>query len=226
MGPASHEASQGKSEETAVLLSAVSGLAPFAPAERVVRALRRALVELLAASEAPAAIAPPRPFDKGSGDPRSPRPNRDRYTNQPSLELWLPLRDRVLAELAASGMSRRELAGKLGISLSGLKAGLAPRCRIPGEAHRAKLAAWLEREAKSNGASEPAPGASGLPAYRLSTEQRERLAGYRQLDERATRKMLGMTQETVEAAIAGGRDLAPEIVAKLATFLERQQPGG
>jgi hypothetical protein len=30
--------------------------------------------------------------------------------------------------------------------------------------------------------------------------------------------------ETADAAIAGGRDLAPEIVAKLALFLEQQQP--
>jgi hypothetical protein len=118
------------------------------------------------------------------------------------------------------------LAGELGISLSGLKAGLAPRCRIPGEAHRAKLAAWLDREAKSNGASEPAPGASGLSANRLSVVQREKLAGYRELDERAMRKAAGVTLEMVDAAIAGGRDLAPEIIAKLAGFLEQQPAGG
>jgi hypothetical protein len=68
------------------------------------------------------------------------------------------------------------------------------------------------------------PDKPPLPAYRLTSTQREKLAGYRQLDEHSLRRQAGVTIETVDAAIAGGRDLAPEIVGRLVGFLEQQQP--
>lgn len=214
-------------DEAAVLLSAVSGLVPFAPPEQAIRTLRHALIELLepgqGTPDAPG-VAPPATIAVLREDLRGPRPSRDRYTGQPGLAAWLPVRNRVLGSLTASGMSRQELASELGIGLTTLKAGLMRRCRVPGEGNRAKIESWLERAAKSNGASEPAPGASAPPPYRLTAAQREKLAGYRQLDERSLRKSAGVTLETVDAAIAGGRDLAPEIVAKLALFLDQQQP--
>jgi hypothetical protein len=77
-----------------VLLSAVSSLAPFAPPDRVVRTLRHALIELLDPSEPVPATG-------------ALREDLRRGASQPGLAAWIPLRDRVLAELAARGMSRR-----------------------------------------------------------------------------------------------------------------------
>jgi hypothetical protein len=176
-------------DEAAVLLSAVSSLAPFAPPDRVVRTLRRALIELLEPSVPPAIPAT-------TGE--RPKPSRERsrrYASQPGLESWLPLRDRVLAELAARAMRRRELARQLGIALSTLKSVLLPRCRVPSKTNRAKFERWLERppavvavappEGKS--AEPKTNGIAALPAYKLSAAQREKLAGYSELDERAMR---------------------------------------
>jgi hypothetical protein len=176
------------------------------------------------------------------------------------------VRDRVLAELAASGTSRRELANQLGIALSTLKSVLLPHCRAPGAANLAKLRRWLERrpapaapsgsaapqhngdgtqqvllakarqtgpdatttdtgQGKSLHAASEAPDLiRGIPTpTKLTVAQREKLAGYRQLDERTMRKAAGVTAEVVADAVAG-RSLAPELVGRLVGFLEQQQP--
>jgi hypothetical protein len=148
------------------------------------------------------------------------------------------LRDRVLAELAARGISRRQLAQELKIGHATLKPTLLPRCRAPSKTNRAKFKRWLERrppQVPTNGNAAPQHNEDAtitdtptklatLPAYRLSVAQREKLAGDRELDERTLRKSAGVTLRTVDAAIAGGRDLAPEIVGRLVGFLEQQQP--
>jgi hypothetical protein len=219
-------------DETTVLLSALSSVAPFAPPERVARTLRDALIALL---EVPAISATTTPL---RGEKRS---GRERYAGQPGLEGWLPVRDKIRTELVVRGLNRRELAAELKLAPSTVEAALLPRCRVPNKANGARFRKWLEHRpvavAPSTSAQEDRGAASQpngeatetstkLPAYRLTTEQRERLAGYRELDERAMRKAAGVTLETVDAAIAGGRDLAPAIVAKLALFLEQQAAGG
>ena len=73
--------------------------------------------------------------------------------------------------------------------------------------------------APPGGSAAPAPS----PPYRLNTEQRERLAGYRALDERETRKTVGVATDVIAAAIAG-ETLAPALIARLTQFLAQQQP--
>jgi hypothetical protein len=58
-------------------------------------------------------------------------------------------------------------------------------------------------------------------SYRLTATQRERLAGFAELDPRDLRRRAGVSEDIVTAAVAG-RELEPTILARLATFLERQ----
>jgi hypothetical protein len=228
-------------DTVAALRSAFEALTPIAPPARLATVLRHAVLSLLEEETVLEACPVLRHGEvpKHSGSVLTSL-RRRRHASQPGLEAWIPLRDRVLAELASSGTSRRELASQLGISLSTLKSVLLPHCRAPGAANLAKLRRWLESrppaapqgksaEPKTNGVgtaeSEASPGVTALPAHRLTVSQREKLAGYRELDERAMRKAAGVTLEMVDAAIAGGRDLAPEIVGRLVGFLERQLPG-
>ena len=127
-------------------------------------------------------------------------------------------------------MTRRELARELKIAPGTLKPALLPSGRAPGAANLAKLRRWLERRPipvppPDGGAAPSHNGDATSPtsSYRLTVAQREKLAGYRELDERTLRKSAGVAIETVDAAIAGGRDLAPEIITKLSLFLEQQQ---
>jgi hypothetical protein len=212
------------------LMSAFSTIVGVAPSDRVIPVLRHALIELLDPSEQPIIPAT-------IGAPPSPR--RNRYASQSGLEAWIPLRDRVLAELARTGTSRRELAKQLGIAPGTLKPALLPRCRAPSKTNRAKFKRWLERRpapVATDGSAAPQHNGhattTDMPtkpmsptAYRLTVVQREKIAGYRELDERSLGKSAGVALETVDAAIAGGRDLAPEIIAKLAGFHEQQQSG-
>jgi hypothetical protein len=74
------------------------------------------------------------------------------------------------------------------------------------------------------GQGTPAPSEgspTALPAYKLTAAQREKLAGYRELDERGMRKAAGVTTEVIDQAVAG-RTLAPELVGRLVKFLEQQ----
>ena len=61
------------------------------------------------------------------------------------------------------------------------------------------------------------------PSPALNTEQREKLAGHVELNERAVRKTIGVTHDVVSAAVAG-ESLAPELISRLVGFLEQQQP--
>ena len=115
------------------LLTAFNALIEVAPPGRIVPVLRHALVELL--------DDPPIPTTIGE----RPRPSRQRGVSQPGLETWIPLRDRVLAELAARGMSRRQLAKELRIAPGTVKSMLLPRCRAHGPANNARIRKWLER---------------------------------------------------------------------------------
>ena len=207
------------------LLTALNALIEVAPPGRIVPVLRHALVELL--------DDPPIPTTIGE----RPRPSRQRGVSQPGLETWIPLRDRVLAELAARGMSRRQLAKELRIAPGTVKSMLLLRCRAHGPANNARIRKWLERRptpvpSKGDAASQHNGDATtsdtptkptALPPYRLTTTQREKLAGCRELDERAVRKAAGVTAEVVAEAVAG-RSLAPELVGRLVGFLEQQQP--
>ena len=49
------------------------------------------------------------------------------------------------------------------------------------------------------------------------------VAGYRELDQRAVRKAVGVSADIVEEAVAG-ESLAPELIGRLVGFLEQQQP--
>jgi hypothetical protein len=220
-------------DETAVLLSAVSSLAPFVAPDRVNRTLRCALVALLETEAVPEPVREARPS-------RPARKHRDRNRDRGSgnLEAWAPLRARVLAELAARGMSRRELGAAVKIAHGTLKPVLLPHGRAPGAANIAKLRRWLARQKADEPRAPPAEsaacvpegGSNGLkrdgplPPYKLTAAQRERLAGYRELDERTVRKAAGVTAEVVDEAVAG-KSLAPEIIGRLVGFLE-QQPSG
>ena len=83
-----------------------------------------------------------------------------------------------------------------------------------------KIRTWLEE----NEPGKVAPtSSSSSPAYQLSTEQREKLAGHVELNERAVRKTIGVTHDVVSAAVAG-ESLAPELISRLVGFLEQQQP--
>ena len=89
-----------------------------------------------------------------------------------------------------------------------------------------KIRTWLEEKQPENAAPAPSPPellSKGSPAYQLSTEQRERLAGHVELNERALRKTIGVTHDVVSAAVAG-ESLAPELISRLVGFLEQQQP--
>ena len=65
--------------------------------------------------------------------------------------------------------------------------------------------------------------ASLASPYRLTVDQRERLAAFHQMDPRTIRRQAGVTAEVIDQAVAG-RDLAPEIVGRLTDFLAQQQP--
>ena len=63
-----------------------------------------------------------------------------------------------------------------------------------------------------------------LSACKLTDAQRERLAGYAELDERAVRKTVGVAPDIISAPIAG-ESLAPAIIGRLVpSFLEQPQP--
>ena len=221
------------SDTVAALRSAFDVLAPIAPPARLAIVLRRAVRSLLKKETVPDEVS------KHSGSvPTSPRPRRKRDASQPSLEAWRPIRDQALAELTRSGMSRRQLAHELKIPAQTLRPALLPHARPLGPANTARIRRWLDHRPapvatdggvapQHNGdatTSDTPTKSTSLPPYRLTAGQRELLAGFRSLDERTLRKSAGVALETVDAAIAGGRDLAPEIIAKLALFLE-QQPG-
>ena len=121
-------------------------------------------------------------------------------------------------------MTRRQFADQVGIQHETLRGSLLPRGRAPSQANLMKIRTWLEEKEPENAAPAPAPPKllSKGPPYRLSTEQREKLAGHVELNERAVRKTIGVTHDVVSAAVAG-ESLAPEIISRLTDFLQQQQ---
>jgi hypothetical protein len=199
-------------ETVTALRSAFDALSGVATPDQVAPVLRQALLTLLTAQE-PAS-------GQKSATLKPSKKNRSRWTGD--LETWAPVRDKIRAVLNTRGISRRELATKLEISHATLRPSLLPQGRAPSRANIARLQRWLtamevrivtERRPAEKGHAPPPP-----PAYRLTTAQREQLAGYRQLDEQTVRHQAGVTLEVIDAAVAG-HSLAPEIVDRLVNFL-------
>ena len=153
-----------------------------------------------------------------------------------NLEVWLPLRDRVRAEIAAPGVGREAVAAELGLSHHTLKVMLGRRPRVPGRATIERVRAWLAAQAASEPASRLPGGEDPVLAQaeeagpvqrahrRLSAAERERLAAWRELENaQALRAGIGVGVEIVDEAIAG-KSLEPEIVAKLTQFLSAPLP--
>ena len=199
------------------LATAFTTILAVASPDRVVRVLRPALVALLEENT---------DLAKTETTDQPPAPRRRRNHGLGDVETWRPLRSRLLAEIAEHGLSRRELAAEVGIRHQTLRGSLLPRGRAPSQANLMKIRTWLEDKQPENAAPAAAPPellSKGSPAYQLSMEQRERLAGHVELNERAVRKTIGVTHDVVSAAVAG-ESLAPELISRLAAFLE-QQPG-
>ena len=123
--------------------------------------------------------------------------------------------------LAERGLSRRALADGLGIRHTTLRASFLPRGRAPSKANIARIRAWLEATEQEKAAAKADNGNAATPwaAYRLTDAQRERLAGYAELDERVVRKTVGVAPDIISAAVAG-ESLAPELISRLVGFLE------
>jgi transcriptional regulator with XRE-family HTH domain len=119
--------------------------------------------------------------------------------------------------LAARGLSRRQLADELGIAHTTLRPSFLPSGRAPSQANMGKIRKWLEAAEQETATASPAPS----PTYRLNTEQREPLAGYRELDERTVRKTVGVSADLLGEAVAG-ESLDPKIISRLVNFLKQQ----
>ena len=203
------------------LVTAFTTILAVASPDRVVRVLRPALVALL--DEENPGLAKTEKTDRPIAPPR-----RRRNHGLGDVETWRPLRSRLLAEIAEHGLSRRELAAEVGIRHQTLRGSLLPRGRAPSQANLMKIRTWLEKKEPEKAApasSPPASAGAGSPAYQLSTEQREKLAGHVELNERAVRKTIGVTHDVVSAAVAG-ESLAPELISRLVGFLEQPAPRG
>ena len=98
---------EGGDRVASALITAFNALIGVAQPNRVVPVLREALSMLLEEEASPA---------PGAAQTASKVRNR----NAGDIESWTPLRERVLAELAERGLSRRALTGGLGIG--------TPRC--------------------------------------------------------------------------------------------------
>jgi hypothetical protein len=107
-------------------------------------------------------------------------------------------RERVLTVLGARGLNRRQLADQVGILHNTLGSSLLPQGRAPSQANMAKIRKWLEatepEKAESSSSPSPSAPARSSPIYRLTAAQREKLAGYVELDQHALRKTVGVTR--------------------------------
>jgi hypothetical protein len=198
---------------TGALLVAFNALIEVTTPDRIVPVLRHAVTTLLAEGPASAGTTP-----------KTLTKSRRPWVGD--LETWAPMRKRILAVLAARGISRRGLGVELKIPYNTLRPSLLPHGHAPSRANIERLQRWLEAtESHPNGHAVVAEEAVAprCSAYRLTAAQREQLAGYRQLDEQTTRRQTGVTIETIDQAIAG-RSLAPEIISRLAAFLAQAAP--
>ena len=199
---------------TSALWTSLGALVPVLPPPRVVPALQRALRDLLA-EEPPPATA--------SGT--TPQPSkRSRTRGAGNIEAWTALRTRLLAVLAERGLTRRQLADQVAIRHKTLRSSLWPSGRPPGRANLEKLQQWLDAR-QATEATRTTAGNGSDHRTRLTDSERERLAGYAELDERAVRKTIGVTHDVVSAAVAG-ESLAPELISRLVGFLEQPAPRG
>jgi hypothetical protein len=205
-------------ETVTALRSAFDALSGVAAPDQVAPVLRQALLALLMAEE------------PASGQKSASKKTRSPWVGD--IGTWAPMRARILAVLNTRGISRRGLAAEMGIPYNTLRPSLLPGGHAPSRANIVRLQHWLEAteiqtvtESRSNGHAAVAEEviASRCSAYRLTTAQREQLAGYRQLDERAARHQAGVTLDVIDAAVAG-HSLAPEIVDRLVNFLAQAAP--
>jgi hypothetical protein len=194
------------------LVTAFTSIVAIASPDRVVRVLRPALVALLEDEACPA----PGATAAAAGASKA-RTSRNRSPGD--ITTWAPLRTRILAVLADHGLSRRQLADQVGIRHD--TAAFAPAARPGAEPKQHRQDHRLAGKTEPADAGLPAASTPAPPVYRLNTEQRERLAGYRELDERAVRKTVVVTPDIVSAAVAG-ESLAPELIGRLVGFLEQQ----
>jgi hypothetical protein len=190
-------------EPVDVLREAFLSLLPTATADRAALVLRKAIAGLVVIAENHALAVRGPPVD---GD---------------DLAAWHDLK----ARLRDSGVGNAEIARQLDMSKSSINQVLAPNAtRAPSRSTFEKLSGWLDAQE-----AEPEPVATPEPAPlrvinghvgpgRLSIEQRDKLAGFAQLDEQMIRRDLGMTRELMGRAIAGA-EMPGEAVERITAFL-------
>ena len=168
---------QQQLSEAEVLLGAVSGLLAFHQA-RAVHVLRRALSELLAAdattdaarsTSTMTADEPAPPAASTIDDTRvstAPRKSTPLSSAKRNGTDWPEMREQLCAACTERGVSRRRLAGELGMAHGTIRSTLAPSGKPPSDAMRARLRGWLD----NGSTSAPAVAATGatFPAGRNS----------------------------------------------------------
>jgi hypothetical protein len=141
------------------LVAAICALMPSIPPSLVIPPLRRLL-------HAMTAEAPPRqPVPTRAATPKRKRKRKPTTRQVPGPDDWPQLRDQVRQALQSRGVSRADLAERLGVTEATLGNHMAPgnRSAVPGPETTARYRRWL-----LNGASKPAEvagtGAATFPA--------------------------------------------------------------
>jgi hypothetical protein len=137
------------------------------------------------------------------------------------------LKGKIRTTLDLRKFSIGDLAEQTELARSSLEHCLAPKGNPPGRLLAERLERWLAETTTPRDDDPPEPRPAAVlanghalhtPPGRLSIAQRERLAGYAQLDERTMRRELQMTPDLFNAALAG-REVVGEALERITNFL-------
>ena len=141
---------------------------------------------------------------EGDSPARTPREHAPAKTKPVLVDDWPATAAAIRVRLSEQGVTQQGLARRLGVAKTQVNKAIGPQAKVPSEALRNKLRAWVE-----------GPTVAELPALTLIQAERDRLSGYLGLaSDGDLRRQFQATRDVVEAA-ASGQTLAAEIIGRV-----------